>query len=274
MQTLCIYHAHCADGFGAAWVVRKALGDDVEFFPGTYREPPPDATGRDLILVDFSYPRDVMLALAAKARSITVLDHHKSAAADLVDLPDNVRTTFDMSRSGAMLAWLHFFPGEAPPQLLLHIEDRDLWRFALPQTREIGAALFSYPQEFPLWDTLMSADVTALAADGAAIERKHTKDVHGLLKVTTREMEIAGHRILVANLPSTMASEAGHELAQGRPFGATYFDGPGIRNFSLRSTDAGIDVSEIAAQFGGGGHRNAAGFRIPFAQAQAFEVQA
>ena len=32
--TLCIYHGHCADGFGAAWVVRKALGPDIEFHAG------------------------------------------------------------------------------------------------------------------------------------------------------------------------------------------------------------------------------------------------
>ena len=30
----------------------------------------------------------------------------------------------------------------------------------------------------------------------------------------------------------------------------------------LRSTDDGLDVSEIAKQYGGGGHRNAAGFRM------------
>ena len=30
-KVLCIYHANCADGFGAAWAVHRALGDDVEF---------------------------------------------------------------------------------------------------------------------------------------------------------------------------------------------------------------------------------------------------
>ncbi|WP_224794071.1 DHHA1 domain-containing protein [Pseudomonas fluorescens] len=34
--------------------------------------------------------------------------------------------------------------------------------------------------------------------------------------------------------------------------------------FSLRSTDEGMDVSEVASQYGGGGHRNASGFRVPF----------
>lgn len=38
MKKLCIYHGNCADGFGAAWAVRHALGDEVEFYPGTYQQ--------------------------------------------------------------------------------------------------------------------------------------------------------------------------------------------------------------------------------------------
>ena len=34
----------------------------------------------------------------------------------------------------------------------------------------------------------------------------------------------------------------------------------GRRKVSLRATDARIDVSQIARKFGGGGHRQAAGF--------------
>ena len=47
---------------------------------------------------------------------------------------------------------------------------------------------------------------------------------------------------------------------------------PEGRVFSLRSSDDGADVAEVAKQYGGGGHRNAAGFRVSFAQAQAFEI--
>ena len=111
-----------------------------------------------------------------------------------------------------------------------------------------------------------------LAAEGEAIERKHFKDIHELLGVTTREMVIGGYRVPVANLPYTMSSDAGHELAKGRPFAACYWDTPEGRVFGLRSSDEGVDVSEVAKQYGGGGHRNAAGFKVSFVQAQAFEV--
>ncbi len=271
-MSTCIYHGNCADGFAAAWVVRKALGEGVEFHPGVYQEPPPDVTGRDVILADFSYKRPVLEGMASKANSILILDHHKTAAEDLVDLPANVVCKFDMGRSGAMLAWEHFFPGEAPPPLLLHIEDRDLWRFALQNTRQIQANVFSYPYDFQVWDTLMAAAPAALAVEGEAIERKHFKDIRELLGVTTREMVIGGHYVPVANLPYTLVSDAAHELAKGKPFAACYWDTPKGRVFGLRSNEEGVDVSEIAKQYGGGGHKHAAGFTVSFDIAAGFEV--
>ncbi len=272
-MTICIYHGNCADGFGAAWVVKKALGDSVSFHHGVYQNGPPDVTDQDVLLVDFSYKRPVLLEMAEKAKSILILDHHKTAAADLVDLPSNVRTVFDMERSGARITWDNFFPNDPPPPLLLHIEDRDLWRFKLPWTREIQANVFSYPYDFDVWERLMKEPIEALAKEGYAIERKHFKDIAELLGVCTRRMVIGGYNVPIANLPYTLTSDAGHSLLKGEPFAGCYWDTPQGRVFSLRSTDEGVDVSEIAKQYGGGGHRNASGFRMDYAAAQAFEVK-
>ena len=118
----------------------------------------------------------------------------------------------------------------------------------------------------------MAAETATLATEGEAIERKHFKDIRELLGVTTREMMIGGFQVPVANLPYTMSSDAGHEMAKGRPFAACYWDTPSGRVFSLRSNNDGVDVSEVAKQYGGGGHRNASGFKVSFSVAAAFEV--
>lgn len=265
----CIYHGNCADGFTAAWAVRKAFGPDVIFHAGKYGNPPPDVRGHDVYIVDFSYKRDVLLEMAAQANTIVVLDHHQSAEADLEGINDvapNVLAVFDMARSGARMAWDYFFPGKKPPRLLQHVEDRDLWRFKLDGTREVQAALFSYPYEFDIWDRLMNdTAVDQLYVDGAAIERKHHKDVAELVKAFRRRMVIGGHDVPVANLPYTLTSDAGHLMAQGEAFAACYWDTASGREFSLRSREDGTDVSVIAVQYGGGGHKHAAGFRVPFA---------
>lgn len=266
-NSICIYHGNCADGFSGAWVVRRAhqeggYGQGLSFHPGVYQTEPPDVTGKDVILVDFSYPRDVMEGIVERAESVLVLDHHKTAQEALTGLP-KADVVFDMERAGSMIAWDYFFPGQEPPQLLKHIQDRDLWRFALPFTREIQANVFSHPYAFDTWDELMSANVAELAREGIAIERKHLKDINELVKVTRRRMVIGWVDVPVANLPYTMASDAAHQMSIGERFAACYYDVDGARVFSLRSQPEGMDVSEIARQYGGGGHKHAAGFRVP-----------
>lgn len=278
MKTLCIYHANCADGFGAAWVVRQALGaDNVEFHAGHYGTPAPDVEGRDVIIVDFSYPYELLVLLGHQARSILVIDHHKTAAEALARLQaapatysewltseQRFGTVFDMERSGAGLTWDYLTGNQPRPPLINHIEDRDLWRFKLEGTREIQANLFSYPYDFDVWDALMEQHVSVSIAAGTAIERKHHKDVAELVAGSKRRMIIAGHDVPVANLPYIHSSDAGHLMAQGEPFAACYQDTTEHRYFSLRSSAEGLDVGEIAKQYGGGGHRNAAGFKVPF----------
>ena len=262
MTKLCIYHGNCADGFSGAWVVRKALGD-VEFHAGVYQNPPPDVTGKDVVLVDFSYKRQEMESIVDRAASVLVLDHHKTAEEDLRGLT-GATVVFDMERCGSMIAWDFYFPRDPVPPLLNHIQDRDLWRFALRKTREIQASVFAYEYRFDVWDFLMSADLDLLASEGEAIERKHFKDIRELTQVVTRDMTIGGHSVPVANLPYTLTSDAGHLLAKDKPFAGCYWDTPEGRVFSLRSTETGMDVSEIAKQYGGGGHKHASGFRVPY----------
>lgn len=274
MRSLCIYHGNCADGFAAAWVFRKRFGSDMDFHPGVYQQPPPPVAGRKIFMTDFSYKRPVVEAMLAEAESVTLVDHHKTALDDLRGVLGMEHCSIE--NSGAMLAWKFCFPDVEPYKLLMHIEDRDLWKFKLQGTREIQAALFSYPYDFEVWGALMEecehGGLDRLRTEGAAIERKHHKDIAELLGVTQRRMVIGGHNVPVANLPYTLVSDAGHAMAKGEPFAGCYWDTPKGRVFGLRSTDEGIDVSEIAKQYGGGGHRNAAGFSVSFARALEFEI--
>lgn len=218
---LCIYHGNCADGFTAAWVVKRFFNGAVDFFPGIYGNAPPDVAGRNVVLVDFSYKRPVLDALlrsadVKQAHTILILDHHKTAAEDLAGIappeggydPDlwrakweqegewPVRSIFDMSRSGAQVAWDFFFPEDRRPLLVDYTGDRDLWRFELPQSREVNAFVFAHEYTFRNWNSLHAQlrnhmDVQRIADMGGAIELKHHKDVAELVAVTRRTMRIA-----------------------------------------------------------------------------------
>ncbi len=273
MKTVVLYHANCWDGFCAAWIARGVLQGEVEFIPVQYgQEPPQAAIDKDarLYILDFSYPRSVMFQLAAmRHEAMVVLDHHKTARESLDGLElelasnncgDALTVKFDMDKSGGRLAWEHFCKGKSP-WLVDYTEDRDLWRHALPGSHEINAALRSYPLDFEAWDSFNSVPgiLDTLRLEGAAILRRESQIIEDHLR-HAREIELSGHKILAVNATVLFSDIAG-KLAEGRPFGACYFDRQdGKRQWSLRSRDDGIDVAEIAKLHGGGGHRNAAGF--------------
>jgi uncharacterized protein len=269
MKPLCIYHGLCADGFTAAWVVWRYFGEgNVDFHAASHGDPPPEVEGREVYIVDFSYLRPVIEEMARHARKLTVIDHHITAAQELEGLIRNdgvVDGVFDMDKSGCLLTWEWFFKDRQPPQVLLAVNDRDLWKFELPWTREIFLALTSYPYDFETWDTLMEPDrFESLRQDGVALSRKQQKDIAETVAAGSHLITIAGHTVPACNVPSIWASDAAQIMAQGHPFAACFWiDGDKIA-FSLRSTPDGLDVSEIAKQFGGGGHRHAAGFKLPW----------
>ena len=211
-NTICIYHSPCADGFGAAWAVWRSM-PNATFHPGVYGEAAPDVEGKHVILVDFSYKADVLRDMAKVAHSVLVLDHHKTAEADLRPLLKDgvVDGRFDMTRSGAVMAWNYFHPRESVPQLLLHVQDRDLWKFELPDTRNISAALFSYPYDFETWTRLASRceypePRAQLSLEGSAIDRAHQKNLRELIPQTKRFMNIGGYVVPVANVPAGVRS--------------------------------------------------------------------
>lgn len=288
---ICIYHGDCLDGFTAAWAIHRRW-PACEFRPGWYGKPLPveNVGGKHVLFVDFSGPHDDLQFLAGRASSVVVLDHHKTAQADLEcfvadgfaisqcveALAERQRlgklpivAFFDMERSGAAMAWeLSMHPlssagANAVPDIVLYVEDRDLWRFRYKDvTRAVCAALQSYPMNFELWDQWRWS-VNDLLSEGMAILRANRMTVAKLL-VDTRWQRVCGFTVPSANVPYQFASDAGNALLErypDAPFAATFFArGDGNIQWSLRSDDSRQDVSAIAKGFGGGGHRNAAGF--------------
>jgi oligoribonuclease NrnB/cAMP/cGMP phosphodiesterase (DHH superfamily) len=163
-----------------------------------------------------------------------------------------------MNRSGAGLAW-DYFVGGARPKFIDYLEDRDLWRKQLPGGDEFTIALRSYPQDFLIWDKLIDSGPQALITEGGAIQRYYRLRVEEL-KRSAYHAELGGAKCRISNAPYFAASEVAGELCEGADFGACYFEVEhGRYQYSLRSR-GDFDVSTIARKFGGGGHKNAAGF--------------
>jgi len=245
----------------AAWAVKKALGEG-DYVPASHGDAPPDVTGRDVVIVDFSYKRAIMEAMSVQAKSLLVLDHHKSAQADLTGLPFAL---FDMERSGAGMAWDRFHPGQPRPALVNLVEDGDLWRHALQGTKEFQLRLEMESMDFESWDRIagMSAqELAAFISEGDILKRAFDGEVAVLLK-DCYAVTLEGDEGLAVNASHRYSSELGHHLAdKSGSFGMVWRLIDGSLKVSLRSC-GDYDVAVLAAKFGGGGHRNAASFRLP-----------
>lgn len=267
-KNLVIYHKDCFDGFTAAWVFWSMVDKDAEFHPASYGSEPPDVTGKNVYVVDFSYPRETLLKMKEEALLLVVLDHHKTAQKDLEGLDF---CNFDMNRSGAGLAWDHFV-GSERPWLVDTIEDRDLWKLRLVHTREVMALVAATEMTFEEWSILSSRSIVRVAEEGRAI-LKYIEN-YGQKAMEHRRLEKVGsYTVYTMNLSYQNCSDHlnalltelyDKELLSPKeiPFVASYFRrGDGKWQFSLRSRGE-FDVSEIAKSYGGGGHKNAAGFTV------------
>jgi oligoribonuclease NrnB/cAMP/cGMP phosphodiesterase (DHH superfamily) len=251
---IALYHADCMDGFGAAWAIWKRFPNTV-FVPVKHGYPPPtDLADRRVVIVDFSYGRPILEAMAAETKELLVLDHHITAEQALQGLP---YAYFDQTKSGAVLGW-EWAHGTPPPWLLRYVQDKDLWTWALPGSREINAALASYPFDFNLWDQFSQEK---LEQEGQAILRYE----HELVgKLAGQAVMVEFHGEIVPSVQSSvLTSQIGERLSPHHPFCVIWHDRDGRRYFSMRSRQDGTDVGAIAASFGGGGHTHAAGFSVP-----------
>lgn len=249
-----LYHAECSDGFGAAWAIWKRF-PQARFIPVKHGvPPPPDLEDQRIVIVDFSYARPILDALANDTKELLVLDHHITAEKSLKGLP---YAYFDQAKSGAVLAW-EWAHGTPAPWLLRYIQDKDLWTWALPGSREINAALASYPFEFQLWDGLSQA---GLEQEGRAILR-YEHELVGKLAAHAVMVDFQGETVPSVQ-SAVLTSQIGERLSPHYPFCIIWHDRDGRRYFSMRSRADGTDVGAIAASFGGGGHTHAAGFSVP-----------
>ncbi len=195
---------------------------------------------------------------------LVVLDHHRTAEMELFGLSSGSNCgliRFDMTKSGARLAWDYFFRDEPIPWLVSYVEDRDLWSWKLPMSKEVSAAIASYPKDFALWEKWGQQKEIPweLVTEGAAILRYQQQQIDNACKNAV-EITLDGHRVLCVN-SAMLISEIAGKLAIGRPFGATFFiRSDGKKVWSLRSDQDSVDVSEVARRRGGGGHFHAAGF--------------
>ena len=298
MKALVIYHANCTDGFGAALAAWNFYHEDAEYVPANYgdcvisngsiqiKDQTYPIAGRRVVVLDFSLPVSEMTLLLQQSEFVTWLDHHKSAILDWLgqsyDLSRYASDDFfgrpckiilDNAHSGAYLAWEHYHL--TVPKLILHVEDRDIWKWEMPGTAEISEALSILPHSFEEWNEMIDdrkgveelevQGATLLMAKKDRIDRAVKRDLRRVVLFTGRYNNTEAHEGLAANVVNDI-SEIGNAIAnKSGTYSLTFFVQGDEVICSLRSI-GDYDVSVIAKAYGGGGHKNASGFKMPVLQ--------
>ncbi|MEM9174886.1 MAG: hypothetical protein AAGC67_06600 [Myxococcota bacterium] len=273
MKKRCFYHAGCPDGFGAAWSVRRAWGEDAWYVARGHddRVRMGDCEDALVAFVDIAPAEDELRELADVAAQVMVIDHHVTARDRLASDPRRVNELeadghvlhFDLTHSGSVLAWHTFNPDTDTPDLLRYVEDQDLWNWALPDSDAVNAAIASYPRDFETWDRLAAEPIEKLVAEGKPILRANRIEIERRLE-HVRPIALGTERIEAVNA-SINRSQLGHEIAKRAAFGKEWglvYRVEGTEVFATIYSIGDLDISKVATGYGGGGHKNASGFHV------------
>lgn len=269
-----IYHSPCIDGSGSAFCAWSYLGDNVAYIPMAHGESPDfgELKNKNIAIFDFSFKINIMQELKTIAKKVIVLDHHISAIENLKGLDG---CFFDLQHSGAMLAFLYFnFDGNAPPEFIKYIEDRDLWRWQYDNSKAFLAALDKYEKP---WSATENFNFKKLAKfldinlvnEYIQLGRKiidenniYIKDVAVAAKVGKYDFEQATLSVAVLKVTEEkLVSEIAEYISNQHNVDFViiwFFNTENNYKISLRTQDK-VNVCSIAKKYGGGGHKSASG---------------
>lgn len=274
-----IFHKDCTDGMGAAWAAMLNLDHNhanrsfTQLIPMSHNRQyvPEGLEGKRVMMVDFAYSDEkMMLELLEKASEVVLLDHHKTSLNYKDFQHPKLKSTIDMTRSGAQLAWDYFFNGENRPALIDYIGERDLWSFTLPNVHQIVCYIYSQEATIEWLDELyVNWDRDKYAAIGASLLKSRESNVNaickGFNKATFTDKEGKEYLVMAGDCCWIYRSDVGNKLMETNPdiqfvLLYSYYADTKIFGISVRGKDK-VDLSALAKSYGGGGHPNASGMK-------------
>jgi hypothetical protein len=278
--TKLITHDACADGLGAAMIVKDAL-PHVEVVFAQHGTPSLDALEptAGLLFCDISPPRE--RAAAFVEAGAIVLDHHRHAR-DVVELFGDRGVFADEIAhpgvSGATLAywhvWVHARRAESSQveEFARLVGVRDTWQTKSPSWElacDLFASLMGMPREYWLG---AGAIARALAPESLELGKlRRTQRAETVAKICyagpVRLIDPAGRQWAAFPDSHHYTSDVAEALrAAGVVVTCGWFqtcvDGQIQTVLSLRSNGSNVDVGALCKAFGGGGHSRAAGCRV------------
>ena len=277
-----IYHKNCNDGLASALCVYEKLGDSVEYIPMHYNDPIDfeSLRNKNVLIVDFSFDKEVLCKIRSFAKKAMIIDHHASAEEKLKNVEG---CFFDMSHSAAYLCYKYMNENSSSvPNFILYIEDRDIWKWDYREKSEplsyglkelnFSSKTFKSFKEYLKNDSLVEEAIKL----GVAVVEKNKKYINEVTKRAKKVnyvVDSTNYKIMLLGLENPkLISETAEKLYTDNDVDFTVCWFPHRDNkflnlkickilygeqryiLSFRTNKDNIDVSKIAKSLGGGGH--------------------
>lgn len=268
---LCIYHMVDHDGKGSAAIV-KSVYPDVEFLPFNHdSEIPYDLIEKHdkIIICDIALPLDYMFELNKKI-DLTWIDHHVS----MIEAYDGkikegetpIKGIRQVGTAAMILTWKYFYPNKKVPLGIKLLGLNDVFDLTDKRVRPFEYAMQALGVNKPnekIWNQLINdeVEINPMVERGRAILSYIHNRNYRLVRAEAFVSEFEGYKCICANIPQGY-SEFYDSLDNLDEFDIMvnfFMNKKNCWNLSFYTARDDIDVSKVAAKFGGGGHAKAAG---------------
>jgi len=210
------------------------------------------------------------------------IDHHKRKIDEVESKIKGISGLRDPNHSACALSWLFF--GKQVPEFARYVEDADLWRHVLPNTKELNIGLINLKSKITndmikyvyelLDDFRFNQKKQELIARGKCLEEYISEGVSNNCRIGKIYL-FEGYRTFVINASMGTNYNASYisEYVFSNPdkfkdvkvvliWQRIYLSDKVADKCSIRSNSDDVDVSLIAKKFGGNGHQRASGFIV------------
>jgi len=298
-----VFYHHDADGHCAAFWVRLSAttnrnnclnAKEEDFIEIDYGIPFPFeriAKDETVWILDYSIPPAEMNQLFGITEDVTWIDHHKTAIAAYSDYPREIRGIRTVGIAGCVLTYLYLHhmtnKGEGPirpfsdedvlnvPYFTALIGDRDVWAFKYGDASSyFSLGLFTYDWSLAsnIWQRMLADHydhtdlVNNIIEKGKIINIYCERSAARYVQQYAGTVMFEGIRTVAVNHGRISIEFFKNVSDQGDIYLGYAWD-PKLGKYRVAMRSSTVDVSVIARKYGGGGHKNAAGFEtkeLPF----------
>lgn len=286
-----IYHRGCLDGYTSFVILSttKTISPDaIIYTDDPYASNiPPNIDGKNVIIMDVAYKKEVLQKIVEIAKHVTFIDHHVTIKNEIKQ-SNNLEIVYDVDESGASLVWKYFYKSKKAPKLVQYIKENDTASFPSRDTLffilalNMNYSIHRTPENLIKWKKLLLSNITVhnLVKEGKIYQpykeyivsensKKYSFEqfpsAQIYKKFKTYFTNPGQYKVVLYNghgCPDTRSLSARFLEKTNCDFVMLWVLNMEQKKYVIQLRSIDVDVGSISKLFGGGGHRLASAFSL------------